>query len=202
MQCTQARKKLLELLDEKLDAEMRAAVEEHLGACPKCAEEYQSLQEGHNALCEVIPFLAPPECYLTSERLQTLERNIQRNRKILTLPRFVGAAAAAAILVAVLFLYQDVLRWMESPKPSPSRGQNLAVDSGRRPGSVPVRMQIGSSGQKPNVVRVMIPPEKELRATGSPSTRSRTRILRTNSPGVRVPVENTLYDPEQDGYWW
>lgn len=205
MQCTEARKNLLELLDEKLDAELRAAVEDHLAACPECAAEFRSLQEGHNALCEVIPRMAPPKRHLTRERLQILERNIQQDRKILTIRRFVGAAAAAAILVAVLFLYQDVRRWLKTPQPSPSRGQNMAAEGARRPpGSVPVRMQIGSSGggQKRNIVRVMAPAEENLRAAGSPNTRSQTRILRTNSPGVRVPVQNTLYDPEQDGYWW
>jgi anti-sigma factor RsiW len=202
MQCAEARKKLLELVDGELDDAESTGVEDHLERCPDCETTYKSVRYGHDVLSRTIPRLAPQGPHLTEERFAALEQRVgQRDRRVVTTRRVLGTAAAAAVLVAFLFVYQDVQRWMSPP--DPDGAQHAAGPSDQyiqNPRTISARYRLSSlpstGGQ--DVVSGIV--QKEVDASAS-NTNGAT-ILRTSTPGLQVPVQNTLYDPEQDGYWW
>ncbi len=111
MECEEFGRALVDLLDQTAPAQQRTRLEEHMARCSRCRADLELLSRGHDALEASLDCLAPSRQYLSRQRLGRLLEALEarsRRPRIITLQRFIGAAAAAVILVSCFFIYQDV----------------------------------------------------------------------------------------------
>lgn len=120
MECTEAIRKLLDAAEGGLPQPERRLLMEHLSRCGQCSAALGELQRASVALRLAVSELAPRQPYLTTARLNRLTDAYvggPRPIKIITFRRFVGAAAAAVILVSSFFIAVEVKRiWQEEPE--------------------------------------------------------------------------------------
>ena len=122
MDCTEASQEFLEALDGALSKPDLSRLREHLDRCGSCRAEFERLHKGWNAVRIALPELAPRERYLTTARLERLMNFRSGGRaplRLMTLRRFVAAAAVAIILVSGFFIASDVVRMWEAEHQEP-----------------------------------------------------------------------------------
>ncbi len=205
MNCEQVREKLVDLVEGALDPAAERLVREHLEGCSACREEFGQLELGRVALLDSLPALAPDGGHLTQQRFHRLLEagaGARSTSKIITFRRFLGAAAAAAVLVCIPYLASDirsVLRGTDVPAPA-----EVAVGDFRpapAPGAESVMVTAAhASANSRDVVGYFVP---GLREGDRPMEgRQMMRVIRSSALGVEAPVRNVLYDAEEAGYWW
>ena len=205
MECREVKKRLADLLAGTPGGEGVGAVEQHLAQCPDCRAELAALRAGEQALAQSVGLLAPTGRYLTRRRLRRLRaaaRPSGDRPKILTLQRLVGSAAAAATLVSCIFIYQ---RLTPAPVIQDARGVQFGAQYESRPG--PVMIGLVSAPRAPRVDLVQVVSGYmgyggPVGTTLSETSSRRSDVMFANSPGMRVPVSNRLYDAEEGAYWW
>jgi len=192
MRCTEAREKLVEAVEGALPPDEQALLRQHLEGCARCRAEFEALAHASQCLRDALADLVPEETYLTAARRERLLAARARGRKpirLITWRRFVVAAAAAAIIVSVSFLVGDVLWLLRGGAGADGGvGERIVVivaaapgEAGRAARFVPVRATVAMPAGRPGAV---------------------PRVVRTDSPGLRVPVSNGLYDAEESSFWW
>ena len=202
MKCGDVRGSLLDLSEGTINPEQRAAVQQHLGQCDECRAELAMLQRGRDGLEASLEQVAPVGRYLTEGRMGRLlgafEVRAQQPR-IITLRRFIAAAAAAAILVSFRFIYADV-RSMLTPKQQPGETYPTALRvSPLGPAGI-VALTPTPEDHGLNVVFEYLKASPAGGATAAPVPPA--DLVRTISPGIDVPVQNAFYDCQEAGCWW
>ncbi|MGD2174611.1 MAG: zf-HC2 domain-containing protein [Candidatus Brocadiaceae bacterium] len=197
MHCEEARERLLEAAEGGLAEADSAAIREHIGDCPACRAEYERLQRASEALHDAVSSLAPPTTYLSPSRFERLSKAFAQRRRpirLITWRRFAVAAAIAAIIASAPFIVGDLVR-MFGPAVEPS------LASGGRPGDdVAVVFTSVEPQEDPRPTGVVPVRAREPDAVDRPAPRG--TLVRTDSPGVRVPVQHALYDSEESSRWW
>jgi anti-sigma factor RsiW len=207
MDCEAVKSQLVDVLEESAPSKELVALEEHLASCQSCRAELLMLRQGREVLVACLDKLAPAEERLTEERLQGLLRiaeSMRERPRIITLRHFVGAAAAAAILVSAYFLYQDIRAPANSGQPSVASQPQAGFAFPSRPGTVRVVLTRGPGATNPDVVMgyVMTAAERREPMPAEVFPFDYIGVVRSSSPGVHVPVQHALYDAEEAGYWW
>jgi len=202
MDCVRLRDTLVDLLGEQESTAFPEAVREHLESCAACRAQLDALRRAEAALRGSVAELAPADGYLTPARLQRLRRGIAASRrpKVITLRRVAGLAAAAAIVLSLGFLYLYAYRPPDDQQPG-SRQRFVQVPGGGRAEGTPtvlVGLRSSAPEQRPSLVTSHA---YGLRGE-MPGGGREGELLRANSRGVRVPVHNVLYDPEEVANWW
>jgi len=202
MKCGDVRGSLLDLLEGTIGPEQRTAVEQHLGQCEECSAELAMLQRGRDALMASLENVAPEGRYLTERRmgrlLGGLEGRVQR-RPILTIRRFIAAAAAAAILVSFLHIYDDVSSMLR-PEPQPSAVYPSALRLVPLGPAGIVALTPTPGARQLDVVFDYMEAGSAAEAPAAPVRNA--DLIRTTSSGINVPVQNAFYDCKEAGCWW
>jgi len=195
--CTEARDRLLDAAEGCLAGQELHSLEEHLGGCGQCRAEYEELRTASCALRDVVGDLAPAGSYLTPgrrRRLMAAYAEGPRLFRLVTYQRFVAAAAAAAIVISAGYIVLNLRQmWRHRQSESP-----VAVQP-RVPSYLPVMLTTAGQGEPVNVVRsIPVGAESWL----LPDESAGARVVRTDSVGVRIPVDHAFYDPEESSHWW
>lgn len=192
MNCKDAKSLMLDALDGRLTPNRYREVLAHTVRCAECREEFEHMQAGSKALKASVDQLAPRMKYLTRIRRERLmaKRPKPKVTKLMTIRRFVAAAAVAAILVSAGFIAHDVVS-LARPQP------DGAMASQRQAPAMNTPVVLTAAGQN-EPLRIMPRPWLEGRASPAPEE----HVVRSDSPGVIVPVRHTLYDPEESSLWW
>ncbi len=189
--------RLLDFVDGEMSPQDKAAVRAHLADCPTCRAEVDELRAGARAVRSAVEQLAPGQRYLTAERLERLtaaHRRPRRPVRLLTLHRLVAAAAVAVIVACAPFLVGDFQRILSPPEQQPE-GRMAQPPLPEWHG----RAILASAGREaPMSVMQSLPVAAEASYVPDP----RAGLATSDTPGVRVPVENALYDPEESSHWW
>jgi hypothetical protein len=142
MECADIRERLSEYIDGILDSETEARVEEHLGACERCREEFSSLEAVVNEL-SALESVSAPDDFL--EKLhQRIESRFTFRRLIQILfvpartkiPLEVATAAALVMLIfAGLYIREPKRQLAMAPEESENMGlaQKTAMDRAELP---------------------------------------------------------------------
>ena len=136
MDCKAVHAKLVEFVEHELPQSEAARVEEHLRRCAACRLEAQQLQHASDALKFALPLIAPSVSYLTRSRRARLKRPRSRRsgaRRLIGVPRLVGAAAIAVILVSVWFLGHDLVSLLTPLPPAERAERQVAEEQARVP---------------------------------------------------------------------
>jgi len=197
MNCEELHPRLLDFVDGDMPPQQKADVRAHLAECPACRAEVDQLRAGARAVRAAVEQLAPRQRYLTAERLERLMAARRRHRRpvrLLTFQRLVAAAAIAAIVATAPFLVRDFQRYLNPPEQQP-------VEQIAQP-PLPEwhgRAILAAAGREnPTSVMRSLPVAAEAPYVPDP----RVSLATSDSPGLRVPVENVLYDPEESSHWW
>jgi anti-sigma factor RsiW len=195
--CNEVTEKLLDAAEGVLGADERSAVDAHLAQCPACRAELAQLTTGLHGLRMHMAALAPRERYLTpARRARVMGSDGPRIFRLATYRQFVGAAAAAAILVSVAFIAAHLLGVRDARRLQ--EGPAVAAQPEPPVHYVPVMVAAPGQGQPINVAYA-------AQAAAAPAPRTgpvAASALRTDSPGVTVPVNHAFYDPEESSHWW
>ena len=198
MDCTETKDWLLEAAEGRLAVAEAQALDRHLARCEACRAELGALRRAVEALRAAIPELAPQETYLTAERLNGLMEGHGRHTRIFRLVsyrQFVAAAAVAAIVVSTAFITWNLRQETAPPIDGPS------IVAGPLPSPyVPVVMATTGHGDPTSVVG-SLPASIGVRPIPQ-RTDPPLRLVRTDSPGLIVPVDHVLYDPAESSRWW
>ena len=208
MDCTRARDSLVDLLGGSLQPEVQQELEAHLGQCEACRREHELLQRGHRALADSLPQVAPRGAYLTEQRyIRLLEaaRSQRHPSRIITLRRFVAAAAAAIIVVCVPYVVKDFGELLTPAAPPAGTHVARVPAAPRYRAPEPVRVFLASGPERGNLRETVGHMAADLDVM-SPSpgfgVQPATQVLRTTGRDVHIPVRNALYDEQETGYWW
>jgi hypothetical protein len=193
--CNEVGERLLEAAEGVLSADDETAVEAHLARCAKCRAEFGELRRGVDGLRGSVPVLAPRERYLTHARMdQVLGGEGPRIFQLATYRQFVAAAAAAAIVVSAAFIGARFLGARDARRLMDTRPVAVRTDPPMR--RLPVMVEPPGQGQPITVAHSVLTPAPIPAQFGSQA------VLRTDTPGVTVPVNHALYDPEESSHWW
>ena len=114
MECTRVRELISEYIDETLDAEVRAAVEEHVSACMGCKEELTKVSALVDELGSLGPVKAPGDLLEKIHERMDLGYGFHRIVRKLFVPfrikiplEFAGAVVVAILVVAVFLNIQQ-----------------------------------------------------------------------------------------------
>ncbi|MDP6438668.1 MAG: zf-HC2 domain-containing protein [Candidatus Brocadiia bacterium] len=203
MNCEQTRETLVDLMEGALDAASERVVREHVEGCSACREEFGRLGLGRVALLDSLQALAPDGGHLTRQRLRRLREGgagARATSKIVTLRRFVGAAAAAVILVCAFYIAGDI-RSIVRDTDVATLAEVAVGDSRPAPGAESVMLTAAhASAASRDEVGYFVP---GLREGDRPMEgRRMMRVIRSHALDVEAPVRNVLYDAEETGYWW
>jgi anti-sigma factor RsiW len=197
MNCSELHSRLLELAEGDLPLADAAAARAHLDECAACRAEVEELQAGAQALRAAVDVLAPRRRYLTAERLQRLtaaHATHHKPFKIITLHRLVAAAAVAAIIGAAPLLIGDFRQFLKPPQEAPAVAEAPVIEW-----RGPVILAASGRENPMSLMRSGTPASASLAA---PSPNQRVGLAVSDTPGLRVPVENVLYDPDESSHWW
>jgi Putative zinc-finger len=124
MDCSEIRTLLSEYLDDALDAKVKAMVQEHLGTCPACREELDSLKTLVEGIGSLESVKAP------ADFLDQLHRRMERRSRISEIKEWLfrplrvkiplqlaGAAVLAFLIFSVLSVQQAPLRLYPKSEP-------------------------------------------------------------------------------------
>ena len=203
MNCEELHSRLLDIADGDIAAgdvppADAAAVRAHLDQCPACQAEVDQLRAGAQTLRAAAGVLAPGRRYLTPERLQRLMAAREAHRKpfkIITLHRLVAAAAVAAIVAAAPFLVGDFKQILNPPEQQPSALAQAPIPEWRGP----VILAATGRADPMSIMRSASAASTSIAASSPPE---RVGLAVSDTPGLRVPVENVLYDPDESSHWW
>jgi anti-sigma factor RsiW len=197
VKCNEVSEKLLDAAEGALATQDRLVVDAHLAQCAACRAELAQLTEGLRGLQEHMPVLAPREHYLTRARLdRVMGSDGPRIFRLATYRQFVGAAAAAAIIISAAFIaahilgVRDALRLQDAPA--------VAMQAEPPVHYVPVMVAAPGQGQPINVAHAAQAAAEPVPRMGSVAASA----LRMDTPGVTVPVNHAFYDPEESSHWW
>ncbi len=197
MNCEELHPRLLDFVDGDMPPQQKAAVRDHLAECPACRAEVDQLRAGHRAVRAAVGQLAPRQRYLTAERLEMLTAARRRHRRpvrLMTFRRLVAAAAVAAIVATAPFLVGDFRRILAPPEQAP-QVQAAQATMPQWQG----RAILAAAGREtPMSVMRSLPVAAEAPYVPAPQV----SLATSDTPGLRVPVENVLYDPEESSHWW
>ena len=101
MRCKAVHRKLNAYLDGELSAEAAARVEEHVQACPLCADELAGLN-GLGILLDAAPRVEAPERFALSVRRAAARRGGARDSKVIPI-RWAALSARVAAMLALVF---------------------------------------------------------------------------------------------------
>lgn len=202
MECREVSESLLALVEGTIGSEQQALVEQHVAACPGCRAELAMLRRGHRGLLTSLEELAPSDRHLTAERLgRLLGAYAERagRTRIITLRRFVVAAAAAAILVSGFFIYHDVRSIAAARNRMPVADESTAVPARPNWAGI-VALTSPPEDRYPNVVFGYMKASAVDAVPALPSYPA--NLVRASSSHVRVPARNAFYDGEEAASWW
>jgi anti-sigma factor RsiW len=198
MNCEELRCVLLDFVDGDLPPEEKAGVRAHLAECTSCRAEVDQLRAGARAVRAAVEELAPRQHYLTGARLERLmaaRRERRRPIKLITPRRLVAAAAIAAIVASAPFLVGDFARLLAPPPETTQQGAVAQAPVLEWHGPA---ILAATGRQAPMSVMRSVPAAAEGPAIPGPGV----SLATSDTEGVRVPVQNVLYDPEESSHWW
>jgi len=198
MDCQTAQTQLLDALDGALDSAQKSALDDHLSRCASCRAEMRRLREGLEAVRLAAEELAPRQRYLTTERLGRLMVAYGRKTRVVSLhlPRgLVAAAAVAAICVSAVVIALS----MRAPSALPPAARYAATEAPYGP-ALPVVLTTVAPGEPMRTIRPVTLGPLGARSEGQ-AGRLRPFVPISN-PGLIVPADHTLYDPEESSRWW
>ncbi|MFP4028875.1 MAG: hypothetical protein ACLFWL_13885 [Candidatus Brocadiia bacterium] len=205
MECKEAREEFWELMGRPPEAPRRRKLTEHLKSCAACSEQFADVQEADNVLRKSINELAPRGSYLTDDRRENLMCTLpsrRSDRPILTMRRFVAAAAIAVILVCSFYIAKDIYSLGNDPQEMyvPRPAWQAANASGN---AMPLQIGLVSLPEKDST---RIVPGYVIRGArdqrGMSLKEGSEQTVHTSSKCVEIPVKNRFYEREQDRYWW
>lgn len=198
MDCKQVIERLLDLVEGDVSPGVRDAIRAHLEECERCRTEFERIRVARRAVGLAVDALAPRNVYATERRIgQLMEaaQSAERPSKIFTFRRLVASAAAAAILVSVPFIVQDLRQMWSSPAPA-TGGRDIALLP------VPMEHLVLASDDQVDHIGPVRPVEAMSGRGGSSSPRQRMQLASLDTEGVRVPVDHDYYDAEEAALWW
>lgn len=197
MNCEELHPRLLDFVDGDMSPQEKSAVRTHLADCPACRAEVEQLRAGARAVRSAVEELAPRQRHLTParlEKLMTAHRQQRRPIRLITLHRLVAAAAAAVILAAAPFLVRDVQQILN---PRPETPDSQLAEAPVPQWHAPAILAATGREHQPSVMR-SLPVAAQAPSVPGPSV----SLVASDTPGVRVPVQNVLYDPDESSHWW
>jgi len=126
--CREVRERIQDLLDDRLPADERRRVEEHLASCAACEAERTELARTRALLAE-LPHEKAPGSFAADVLSRVGSRPTPRGRRLVLPVAFAGAFAAAAILV--LAIVSLVLPDQETQDPTEAPETRLAYEESR-----------------------------------------------------------------------
>jgi hypothetical protein len=147
MKCGEIKERLSEYVDDILDPETKALVDEHLSACEDCQHTLASLRAVVSEL-GALESVEPPENFLDQlhERMEKRFR-FPKILRILFLPmrvkiplEFAGAVAVAILVFSILHTQKDQLRLAETPVGLKQEGVSEQVEMEKRQAKAPSRV--------------------------------------------------------------
>jgi hypothetical protein len=123
-----------------------------------------------------------------------------QHRPIITIRRFIAAAAAAAILVSFTHIYRDVSSMFKPgvPQAAPAYRQAVRLVPLGPAGIVALAPTPGA-----RQLDVVFDYMETGSAAGEPAVPTgNSDLIRTTSSGINVPVRNAFYDCKEAGCWW
>lgn len=122
MDCDEIKERLSAYVDDLLDAESKAVVEEHLSSCKGCQQELVSLKALVRELGS-LESVEPPKDFLDqlNERIEArpwfpkILRTLFKPMRVKIPLEFAGAVAVAILVFAVLHTQKEELRLKEAP---------------------------------------------------------------------------------------
>ncbi|MFQ5492323.1 MAG: anti-sigma factor family protein [Phycisphaerae bacterium] len=129
MNCDAVREQLGLHLDDELDPRARGAVEEHLAACPACADELNTLQDMATDLARQGPASVPDTLWASIEKRldHASKTGSQRSASAWRFGTFRQPLAAAASVVLVVGLGVLGFVWLDGSAP---KAQATIIDFG------------------------------------------------------------------------
>lgn len=196
--CIGACEKLLDAAEGALEADEDRLLRTHLAGCAKCSAEFDAITAGMHALRRAVPVVAPREHYLTRARRDRVsDGGGPRIFRLATYRQFVGAAAAAAILISAAFITAQVLGILDA-----RRLQDAPAVAAQQPAPglryAPLTVSAPGQTEPISVAHTMRPVAAAVQAPAPPPTPP----LRTDTAGITVPVNHAFYDPEEASHWW
>lgn len=229
MNCKQVREKMVDVLSNKLADSEKHRIQKHLNGCEKCHQEMETISAGDHHLKTFAEREVRNHTFLTSGRLENLEKQMDEGSKIINLYRLTSVAgAAAAVIIAIVFLptwlgragprsVESSQKTMKTENPSQDSEQ---MKTGNKPQiasetnfGAASEWQISSAGLKERSEEQVKGEEHKKEYTASAqelmgdrtpeNPRAREQDVHKNhEENVFVPVEKSLYNSERDGYWW
>ena len=155
MKCGEIKERLSAYVDDVLDAESKAVVEEHLSSCKDCQQEMVSLKALVSELGS-LESVEPPRDFLDQlhERIEARSR-FQKILRTLFVPmrvkiplEFAGVVAVAILVFAVLHTQKDQLRLAQGPEglKQERAGERIAKEDSLE--EVPVRLMQEKAREK------------------------------------------------------
>ncbi len=147
MKCSDIKERLSEYVDDILDPETRALLDEHLSACKDCQHTLASLKAVVSEL-GALDSVEPPEDFLDQlhERMEKRPR-FPRILRTLFMPmrvkiplEFAGAVAVAILVFSILHTQKDQLRLAEPPLGLKQEGVSGRVEMEKRQAKAPSRV--------------------------------------------------------------
>ena len=204
MKCEDAKSKLIEYVDRELPEPEQRRVSKHLEGCSACREEHDRLRQADESLRNNLSRLAPADTYLTSARRKALNEAhaaSQRSVKLITLRRFVAAAAIAAIIASAWVMYPDLASFFGPPRRSVPADR---VATGYSEIS-PLMVTSPGDGTELRVLPARVRRSAQAARggrSGSSSQLNHAESVRMHPEWVVVPAENAYYDDSEAAYWW
>ena len=155
MDCAEIKERLSAYVDDVLDAESKAVMEEHLSICKDCQQEMVSLKALVSELGS-LESVEPPRDFLDQlhERIEARSR-FQKILRTLFVPmrvkiplEFAGVVAVAILVFAVLHTQKDQLRLAQGPEglKQERAGERIAKEDSLE--EVPVRLMQEKAREK------------------------------------------------------
>jgi hypothetical protein len=147
MDCAEIKERLSAYVDDVLDAESKAVVEEHLSTCKDCQQEMVSLKSLVSELGS-LESMEPPRDFLDQlhERMEA-RSGFSRILRTLFVPirikiplEFAGAIAVAILVFAVLHTQKDQLRLGQAPEGLEQERASEQVAAARSQAEAPGRL--------------------------------------------------------------
>ena len=180
MGCDDVKERLSEYVDDLLDGEAGAELEEHLSTCTACQQELASLRALVHELGSLRP-MEPPADFLDQlhERLAQCSW-VSKILRILFVPmgtkvplQLAGAVAAAILVISVFYVQQEEMKTTEAPVSLQQRGlsemEAIREDKVRQEGAALSEPAFKTAGE---TKRERAPVELALHLRKKPSRRS------------------------------
>jgi len=158
MGCDDVKERLSEYVDDLLDGEAGAELEEHLSTCTACQQELASLRALVHELGSLRP-VEPPADFLEQLHERLEQRSwVSRILRILFVPmgtkvplQLAGALAVAILVISVFYVQQEEMKTTEAPVSLQQRGlsemEAIQADKVRQEGTAMSKPALKTAGE-------------------------------------------------------